>query len=63
MDITVAHSAGNAAQTDRRKQRLLDIMSKGLPTLPSYVLDLNALLGSPTVDLKKVAKFCAPIPA
>ena len=41
-------------QVDKRKQRLLDILSKGLPTLPNYVLDLNALLGSASVDLKKV---------
>src|SRR3984893_2324214 len=41
-------------QVDKRKQRLLDVLSKGLPTLPSYVLDLNALLGNASVDLKKV---------
>jgi putative nucleotidyltransferase with HDIG domain len=41
-------------QVDKRKQRLLDVLSKGLPTLPNYVLDLNALLGSASVDLKKV---------
>jgi len=63
MDFAVAHSAGSAAQTDRRKQRLLDILSKGLPTLPSYVLDLNALLGSPTVDLKKVGKVLRTDPS
>jgi HD-like signal output (HDOD) protein len=30
------------------------ILSQGLPTLPNYVLDLNALLSSASVDLKKV---------
>jgi HD-like signal output (HDOD) protein len=30
------------------------ILSQGLPTLPNYVLDLNALLSSQSVDLKKV---------
>jgi putative nucleotidyltransferase with HDIG domain len=41
-------------QTDKRKQRLLAVISQGLPTLPNYVLDLNALLSSASVDLKKV---------
>jgi HD-like signal output (HDOD) protein len=53
----------SAAQTDRRKQRLMDILSKGLPTLPSYVLDLNALLGSASVDLKKVGKVLRTDPS
>src|SRR5215471_2263684 len=44
----------SAEQVEKRKQRLMAILSQGLPTLPSYVLDLNALLGSPSVDLKKV---------
>ncbi|HVO57216.1 MAG TPA: HDOD domain-containing protein [Dongiaceae bacterium] len=51
------------AQVERRKQQLLHILSKGLPTLPSYVLDLNALLGSPTVDLKKVGKVLSTDPS
>src|ERR1700737_211420 len=41
-------------EIDKRKQRLLGVLSQGLPTLPSYVLDLNALLSNPSVDLKKV---------
>ncbi len=41
-------------ESDRRKKRLLAVLSHGLPTLPNYVLDLNALLGSASVDLKKV---------
>src|SRR5262249_54691026 len=41
-------------EIDKRKQRVLGVLSKGLPTLPNYVLDLNALLSSPSVDLKKV---------
>jgi putative nucleotidyltransferase with HDIG domain len=48
---------------DRRKKRLLDILSHGLPTLPQYVLDLNALLSSPSVDLKKVAKVLRTDPS
>jgi putative nucleotidyltransferase with HDIG domain len=41
-------------QVEKRKQRLLGVLSQGLPTLPGYVLDLNALLSNPSVDLKKV---------
>ena len=48
---------------ERRKKRLMDILSKGLPTLPNYVLDLNALLSSATVDLKKVAKVVRTDPS
>jgi HD-like signal output (HDOD) protein len=41
-------------QIERRKKRLMAILSQGLPTLPNYVLDLNALLSNQSVDLKKV---------
>ncbi len=41
-------------ETDKRKQRVLGVLSQGLPTLPAYVLDLNALLSNASVDLKKV---------
>jgi putative nucleotidyltransferase with HDIG domain len=41
-------------EVEKRKQRLLNVLSKGLPTLPTYVLDLNALLSNASVDLKKV---------
>ncbi len=50
-------------QAERRKQRLLALLSKGLPTLPAYLLDLNALLGSPMVDLKKVGKVIRTDPS
>src|SRR5579863_5294425 len=40
----------------RRKARLMSILTEGLPTLPSYVFELNTLLSSPSVDLKKVGK-------
>jgi len=48
---------------ERRKKRLMGILSKGLPTLPSYLLDLNALLSTPTVDLRKVAKVIRTDPS
>lgn len=50
-------------QQERRKQNLLAIMSKGLPTLPGYILDLNVLLSSPSVDLKKVGKLIRTDPS
>jgi HD-like signal output (HDOD) protein len=40
----------------RRKDRLISILTEGIPTLPSYVLELNTLLSSPAVDLKRVGK-------
>jgi HD-like signal output (HDOD) protein len=48
---------------ERRKKRLMNLLSKGLPTLPAYLLDLNALLSSPTVDLKKVGKVIRTDPS
>lgn len=51
------------AEQERRKKRLTGILSQDLPTLPTYVLDLNALLSSPTVDLKKVGKVIRTDPA
>src|SRR5271157_1906708 len=50
-------------QPERRKKRLLELLSKGLPTLPAYLLDLNALLTSPAVDLKKVGKVIRTDPS
>jgi putative nucleotidyltransferase with HDIG domain len=40
----------------RRKARLMSILTEGLPTLPSYVFELNTLLSSPSVDLRRVGK-------
>jgi len=51
------------AEQERRKKRLTGILSQDLPTLPTYVLDLNALLSSPTVDLKKVGKVIRTDPS
>ena len=50
-------------ETDKRKQRLLAVISKGLPTLPNYVLDLNALLSNASVDLKKVGSVIRTDPS
>jgi HD-like signal output (HDOD) protein len=40
----------------RRKARLMSFLTEGLSTLPSHVFELNTLLSSPSVDLKRVAK-------
>jgi HD-like signal output (HDOD) protein len=53
----------DAEMTDRRKKRLMVLLSKGLPTLPNYLLDLNALLSSPAVDLKKAGKVIRTDPS
>src|SRR5579863_3824155 len=50
-------------EPERRKKRLMALLSKGLPTLPAYLLDLNALLSSPSVDLKKVGKVIRTDPS
>ena len=52
-----------AFDQERRKKRMMGLLSKGLPTLPNYLLDLNALLGSSSVDLKKVGKVIRTDPS
>ncbi|HUN60828.1 MAG TPA: HDOD domain-containing protein [Candidatus Sulfotelmatobacter sp.] len=47
----------------RRKNRLMGYLHKGLPTLPAYLLDLNALLSSAMVDLKKVGRIIRTDPS
>ena len=51
------------AEQERRKKRLTGLLSQDLPTLPNYVLDLNALLSSASVDLKKVGKVIRSDPS
>jgi len=40
----------------RRKAHLMSFLTKGLPTMPGFVFELNTLLSAPSVDLKKVAR-------
>jgi len=40
-----------------RKHRVQTLVSNGLPVLPSYVIRLNSLLSSPSVDLNEVTKI------
>ena len=58
-----ASSAFAVEQQERRKKRLMAILGQGLPTLPNYVLDLNALLSAATVDLKKVGNVIRTDPS
>jgi HD-like signal output (HDOD) protein len=58
-----ADSAFALEQQERRKKRLMAILGQGLPTLPNYVLDLNALLCAATVDLKKVGNVIGTDPS
>jgi HD-like signal output (HDOD) protein len=56
---TSAHIIVETTSSERqngRKTRLMSILTEGLPTLPSYVFELNTLLSSPSVDLKRVGK-------
>ncbi len=47
--------AGSEGEVRRRKAGLLAILSEGLPTMPSHLFQLNAMLGSSPVDLKQVS--------
>lgn len=51
------------AEQERRKTRLMDILSRGLPTLPNYVLDLNVLLSQSPVELRKVGNIIRTDPS
>jgi HD-like signal output (HDOD) protein len=56
---TSAHIVVETASPERqkrRKARLMSILTEGLPTLPSYVFELNTLLSSESVNLKRVGK-------
>jgi len=44
-------------QQNHRKNRLASLLNEGLPALPTYVLELNTLLSSSSVDLKRVGKI------
>jgi len=54
-----AHTVVDNASLERQKRRkaqLMSILTEGLPTLPKYVFELNTLLSSSSVDLKRVGK-------
>jgi HD-like signal output (HDOD) protein len=41
---------------ERRRARLVSILTEGIPALPSHIFELNTLLSEPSVDLKRVGK-------
>ena len=42
--------------TTRRKNQVLAILAEGLPALPSHIIQLNGLLASSPVDLKRISE-------
>jgi HD-like signal output (HDOD) protein len=48
---------------ERRAKQIQALLQRGLPTLPQYLLDLNALLSSPSVELKRVSKVVRTDPS
>jgi len=61
--LSAGSSAIEAELQQRRKNRLIGFLHRGLPTLPSYLLDLNVLLSQSVVDLKKVSKIIRTDPS
>lgn len=47
----------------RRKNRVGTLLAEGLPALPTYAIQLNSLLSSPEVDLKKVTQIVRTDPS
>jgi putative nucleotidyltransferase with HDIG domain len=65
---TITVNSGNlstsaAEAQQKRKARLMTILAEGLPSLPTYVFELNSLLSNPAVDLKKVSKIIRTDPS
>lgn len=48
-------SAGALDAAERRKNQVLAILAEGLPSLPSHIIELNGLLASSPVDLKRIS--------
>jgi putative nucleotidyltransferase with HDIG domain len=55
--------AGSEGEVRRRKAGLLAILSEGLPTMPSHLFQLNAMLGASPVDLKQVSTLIRSDPS
>ena len=51
-------TSGNATiePTTRRRNQVLAILAEGLPALPSHIIQLNGLLASSPVDLKRISE-------
>jgi HD-like signal output (HDOD) protein len=60
--VATASSVTLEAQ-QRRKTRLTAIVNQGLPPFPNTVLELTAVLSSPSVDVKKAGKLIRTDPS
>jgi HD-like signal output (HDOD) protein len=60
-DGTLNHEGGAAQR--RRRGFLMAILSEGLPTLPGYVFELNGLLNSSPVNLKRAGEVIRTDPS
>lgn len=58
---TTTDTEANAQE--RRKGRVTSILAEGLPALPHYIFELNALLNNPSIDLKTVSKIIRTDPS
>ncbi len=47
----------------RRRERLMAILTVGLPTISTHIFELNTLLSAPSVDLKRVSKIIRSDPS
>jgi len=52
-----------AERKQRRKERLMAILTVGLPTISAHIFQLNTLLSAPSVDLRKVSKIIRSDPS
>lgn len=41
---------------ERRKNRILGILAEGLPSLPNHIMQLNGLLASSPIDLRRISR-------
>jgi HD-like signal output (HDOD) protein len=41
---------------ERRRNRILGILAEGLPSLPNHIMQLNGLLASSPIDLRRISK-------
>lgn len=52
-----------AERRQRRKERLMAILTVGLPTISAHIFELNTLLSAPSVELRKVARIIRADPS
>jgi len=59
--ITPGRTAGDAKM--RRRNQVLEILSEGIPALPSHLIQLNGLLATSPVDLKRISQVIQSDPS